>query len=447
MRTTLNYLICLSCLLLPGWHGETVAHAGDDPPKVRLRSVSSGRAAGLAPISRGRAATLSPVTRGRAAKPAPVGRGRAAVLPGAGTGRSARLPAVTVNRPAKLPPVTRDRAATLEPVSSGREAGLAPITRDRAAGLSPVTRGRAARLAPVTRGRAAALPPRNSDPLAGLNETLLDADHPPVLSFDDGYVAPLGARSLVQSGSMRDALARVAEGRAGPDAGFLESRVGAVRVLTGRGADVLDRTGFQSGGDSRRDGDGLLAYYVRGREAGPGSGRMLLFVSGGHAEEVPGEFDRMLMDSVQPLELAKKALADGRYIQAALAFQEERNRSSRSIAAAFGLADAQLALGNLEPAADSIRAGLDLLPHWSDDIGARRIATGEGEAEKRIETVARYAKRKPASEKGMFLLGYMQLTSGNPGQVEMAGATLRAALDLDPDGRHTLRLIRFLQTR
>lgn len=468
MRTTLSHLVCLACLVLVQWAGGRFAHAGDDSPGTRLRSLTSGRAAGLSPISRGRAAALSPVTRDRAAKLAPITRGRAASLPGVSAGKSALLPGVSVNRPARLAPVTRNRAANVAPVTTGRAAALEPVTRERAAGLAPVTReraadlpavsadraarmaavtrGRGARLAPVTRGRAAGLLPRSGERELDLLKSLLEPDLPPILSFPDGYVAPLRARVLVKSGRLGEALGRVEDGAAAPGAELYDHRVGAVRVRDGRGADVLDRIGFHPDRGKRAAKD-PLAYYVRSGRIGGGAAPVLLLVPPGHAEEVPEAYDRTLRGSPDPIAIAMKALGDGHYIQAALAFGEVRYRSPGNLDAAFGLADAQLALGNLEAAAESVRAGLDCLSHWADDLDARRVATGEGEITKRIEAVARCVERRPTSESGLFLLGYLRLASGLPDQVAKAHAPLRTALDLDPNGRHTLRLIRHLQSR
>jgi tetratricopeptide (TPR) repeat protein len=431
-----------------------------------LPSVTRDRAASLAPISHGRAATLAPVTTGRAASMPSVTRDRAAAPASISLGRAAGLAPVTTGRAASLRPVTRGRAAAWPSVTAGRAAHLAPVTTGRAASLRPVTRGRAAGLPSIGLDRAAQLPAGSY--LRHLETLLADRSGLSVLAYDDGYVAPYGAKDLVREGFFEEVLtedwrephafARV-ERRVTET--FSERGLSGLYRYGGSVYDVLDAVDpygphrYYRAPLGRNVPPGAqvgsfyfpAAYYVQPISEGVyGGDTRVALVPRDIVEAIPEDFDRTLRKSNFPLVIGDMAFKEGNYVQAVLAFWEALDRKPDAVTCHFALADALLALRNYGAATELIRAGLEMSPKWADELDRRGVYGVKGDFEKHLDEGALFAESNPRAPEAWFLLGYLQMTSGDAKARKAAEASFRHALMLNPDDGVAQRYLRNLTT-
>ena len=450
-----------------GWEGPAPT------PKARLAPVTRGRAASLKPVTRGRAASMKGISSGRAANLAPVTRGRAASLAPVTRGRAASLNPISSGRAAGLAPVTRDRAAALAPVASGRAVGLNPISSGRAAGLMPVTRGRAAALAPVTTARAARLTSISTDWPAHFDSALLGLSAAPLFVGTDGFIAPYEAMPLVRDGFFRRGFGHQigspyhwSRGGWGANPRFRRARLGPVCGYRGSVFPVLDAIdpygphrfwrapmGYNVPAGIRRGSFYFpAAFYLRplrfrySRGFRYNKGHRLILVPRDIVEVIPEDFYPLLRDSHFPMVIGDVAFKDGDYVKAALSFREAFDRNQTGVASRFALGDALVALRNYAYASDAIRSGLEASPRWADNLDRHGVYGNdkEGDLERHLTEVAEYTEKYPKSHRAWFLLGYLQMTSGEKPIRAKAPLAFRRALDIEPDDPIAWRYLELL---
>jgi tetratricopeptide (TPR) repeat protein len=454
---------------------------------------ATGRAVVLPPVTGERAAKLSPVTRNRATDLRPV-----RILPIATGSLDAKSPVrgtsplkpVTRDRAAGLKPVTVDRAAGLEPVNVGRAAERKPIATDRAAktkgltvegpGLLPISDGRAAGLKeiaegglrPVTLDRAA-VPGMVIARGRTVENDLLRGSDLPVFAWNDGYLLPYEARSLVRKGYFSEDLYRTVCSTRGYsrfasrlDRAFHRYGWGRANLRVGRGSGYWAMNRLDSCGPQwyyrasylrrgclpgRFVGDFYfpLGYYLRPIRHGSLAYNKTwwpILVPWDCAETVPEDFDRTLRKSHFPMVIGDIAFKDGNYVQAALAFRDALDRNEAATpAGAFAFADALIALRNYQYAEKSLRAGLTMAPTWADKLDRNGVYGKNDDLAKHLSDVEQFTKDYPKVASGWFLLGYLRMTSGDIGLREKALPAFEEFLDLVPDdalGRRYVDLLK-----
>ena len=310
-----------------------------------------------------------------------------------------------------------------------------------------MTRGRAAALAPVTRGRAASLTPITMDRRERFEALVLGEVNPPVVAFDDGYLAPFEARELVRSGELAESLLSV-ESRCAES--FRRHGVGSIHRYRGearRALDTLDPCGPQNyplrplGQNvpaGKRVGSFFFpaAYYIRpggARDRRRAPGARLIIIADDLKEDMPEGYRRRLEKSNFPMVMGDVAFKAGDYVQAALAFQDAADRRPEAAAAHLAFADALIALRNYGYAADELRVGLRLAPTWADDLDRHGVYGEKGHLEKHLAEVEEAASRHGAGADAWLLLGYLRLTSGMPAEMEKAGQAFREVLSRAPE--------------
>jgi len=178
------------------------------------------------------------------------------------------------------------------------------------------------------------------------------------------------------------------------------------------------------------------AYYVQPISAGSfayNKGYRLVLVPRDIVEAIPEDFDRTLRKSNFPLVMGDMAFKEGNYVQAVLAFWEALDRKPDAVTCHFALGDALLALRNFGTATELIRAGLGMSPRWADKLDRRGVYGVKGDFEKHLDEAALFAESNPRAPEAWFLLGYLEMTSGEAEAKKVAEEAFRHALDLDPD--------------
>jgi len=433
----------------------------------------------------GRAAVLPPMTHGRAAALKPLIFGRAVTLPAA-TGRSAALKPLTIGRAAGFKSVTAGRAAQMKPVVVSavpvekptivKGPGLLPVTGETVEGDT----GKALGLKEIAEGRAftagldrAAVPGMLTSRGALLPDNILDAGDLPVFAFNDGYVLPYEARTLVRQGYFNETLYDTACSTTGFNVAhnrlnrtFHRNGWGRTRLVVGRGSGYsamnrLDSCGpqwFYRSSYLRRGclpgrfiGDFYfpLGYYLRPLRNGSMRYNKTwwpILVPWNCVEAVPEDYKRTLRKSHFPMVMGDMAFKAGNYVQAALAFRDALGRRANATAAgAFAFGDALVALRNYQYAEKSIRGGLTLAPTWADKLDRNGVYGKKGDLEKHLTEIEQFTKDYKKVPAGWFLLGYLRMTSGDIGLREKAVAAFEVLLTLRPDdelGRRYIDMLR-----